>query len=65
MENKPKKIHYCFNCGAETDNREDLPNGREISVCHDPECQKEHKYQYQSMEADMRDAAREDNYSRY
>lgn len=63
-EIKPKK-HYCFNCGAETDNDASLPNGRTIYVCGDRECEKEHIYSCKVVESEAREEAEQDRYSKY
>jgi hypothetical protein len=62
---KPKKKHYCFNCGEETDDYEGLPNGRNVYICDSNECYKELRETCREMEQEARRNAEEDGYSAY
>lgn len=59
------KIHYCFNCGQETDNYESLPNGKDVWICDSSACYKELREEARAMESEARSRAEEDNYDRY
>lgn len=68
MENETKKIkiHHCFNCGQETEDWEELPNGRsKLYVCGESQCQRELSQVYREIESEARQSAEDDSYSRY
>jgi len=59
------KKHYCFNCGAETENYDEMPNGMTLWVCEDSKCEKELRDAAREIESEARSNAEQDGYSRY
>lgn len=59
------KIHHCFNCGEETEDYDELPNGQKLWVCNSSACTKELRSTAAQIDEEVRDRAREDGYSRY
>lgn len=55
----------CFNCGAQTEDWDELPNGKKVYICHDNSCTKELRDTCREVESDMIQRAEEDNYDRY
>lgn len=64
VENK-KRINHCFNCGEETEDYEEMPNGRRVFVCASGKCERELRDEIRAMEDETRGRANEDGYSRY
>lgn len=60
-----EKKHHCFNCGEETEDYDELPNGKRIWVCNNSKCEKELRDTVREMESEARGRAQEDGYQRY
>lgn len=58
-----EKMQHCFNCGAELGIYRSYYG--EIETCEQPECQREMRNWYADKEASAREAAEDDDYSRY
>jgi hypothetical protein len=54
----------CFNCGEDCDEEEEIGNTT-VCCCSKRECQRELREERLSFEAEKRERAREDDYSRY
>lgn len=65
MDKKIEKIHHCFYCGEETEDWDELSNGRIIYVCGDNLCQRELREINREIDAEAIDRADEDGYSKY
>lgn len=59
------KIHHCFNCGEETEDYDEMPNGSKLWCCGRSECAKELRLTASEIEAEARDRAEQDNYRQY
>lgn len=59
------KIHHCFNCGEETEDSDDLPNGRTLYICGRSACIREFRDACSEIENEARNNAEEDGFSRY
>ena len=64
-ETQKPKVHYCFNCGEETEEWDELPNGRKIYCCGSSKCVRELREEVKAMQLEARDRAEEDGYSAY
>lgn len=63
---EPKKnVHHCFNCSEETDDYEEMPNGRKVWCCGSSACEKELRSELRGMEQEARYRAENDGYSQY
>lgn len=65
MAEDKKRIHHCFNCGEETEDYDELPNGKRIYICSSQKCAREFIEECRAMEAEARDRADNDGYSQY
>lgn len=59
------KIHHCFNCGEETEDYEELPNGQKFWCCNEKECNRELRQVSREIEAEARERAEMDKYHKY
>ena len=57
--------HYCFNCGELLGEFTVKQSQRDFDVCSSPECGREQRYAFQEIEAQAREDAEADGYSRY
>jgi hypothetical protein len=58
------KMRYCFNCGAELGIYADRDYS-DFDTCGDPKCEREARYAAEAEEAEARERAEQDQYSRY